>query len=211
MATPAAVLPPPDPSRIDQRVRLHDVGWRDYEALLAMRGDEGGVRVTYLEGEVELTTPSIQHEALKKRLARLLEAYAEARGLDLEGYGSWTVKSEARRLGVEADECYVLGDRATPPEVPDLAIEVVWISGGIDKLEVYRGLGVPEVWFWQNGALRLFVLEGERYRATPRSHLIPDLDPTLLERFMTTGSQTEAVRAYRQELQEEKGQTQGAS
>jgi hypothetical protein len=32
-----------------------------------------------------------------------------------------------------------------PPQVPDIAIEVVWTSGGIDKLEVYRGLDVPEV------------------------------------------------------------------
>ncbi len=91
----------------------------------------------------------------------------------------------------------------TPPEIPDLAIEVVRTSGGIDKLEVCRGLGVPEVWVWQDAALRVFVLEGERYRTSPRSRLIPDLDPALLARFMTTGSQTEAVRAYRQALQEE--------
>ncbi len=49
MPTPAAALPPIDPSRVDQRVRLHEVGWREYEALLAMRGEQGGVRVTYLE------------------------------------------------------------------------------------------------------------------------------------------------------------------
>jgi hypothetical protein len=54
MATTALALPPLDPSQVDQRVCLHEVGWADYETLLAMRGDQGGVRVTYLEGEIEL-------------------------------------------------------------------------------------------------------------------------------------------------------------
>jgi Uma2 family endonuclease len=72
--------------------------------------------------------------------------------------------------------------------------------GGIDKLEVYRGLGVPEVWFWQDGGLRFFVLEGERYVPVSRSRLIPALDPDLLARFVTEGPQTAAVRAYRAAL-----------
>ena len=46
------------------------------------------------------------------------------------------------RRGVEPDECYCLGTLA---EIPDIAIEIALTSGGIDKLEVYRGLQVPEV------------------------------------------------------------------
>ncbi len=42
-------------------------------------------------------------------------------------------------------------------EAPDLAIEVIWTSGGIDKLESYRGLGVGEVWFWREGRMEVFV------------------------------------------------------
>jgi Uma2 family endonuclease len=202
MAMTAARVPSIDPAEVDQRVRLHGVGWRDYEALLAMRGEQGGVRVTYLEGELELMTPSVHHEGLKTRLARLLEAFAEERGIELEGYGSWTLKAEARRLGAEADECYVVGPRPAPPEVPDVAIEVVWTSGGIDTLEVYRGLGVPEAWFWQAGALRFFLLEGERYVPAARSRQLPTLDPELLARFMAEGTQTAAVRAYRAALRQ---------
>ena len=59
---------PLDAAHGDQRVRLHDVGWREYESLLTIRGEQSGVRLTYLEGELELTTPSIEHEALKTRL-----------------------------------------------------------------------------------------------------------------------------------------------
>ncbi|HYQ91776.1 MAG TPA: Uma2 family endonuclease, partial [Candidatus Competibacteraceae bacterium] len=139
--------------QIDQFVRLHNISWEDYEALLAMRGEDGGLRVTYLEGELEIMTPSINHESLKKRLARLLEAYAEVMGIELEGYGSWTLKKAKKKRGVEPDECYVVGVGETPPERPDIAIEVVWTSGGMDKLEVYRDLEVPEVWIWQDNAL----------------------------------------------------------
>ena len=202
-----ATLPAParhlDAAHGDQRVRLHDVGWREYESLLTIRGEQSGVRLTYLEGELELMRPSIEHEALKTRLARLLEAYAEERGIELEGYGSWTVKSEDRQRGAEADECYVLGTPATSPQAPDLAIAVVWTSGGIDKLEVYRGLGVAEVWFWRDGGLRFFILQGERHVGATRSGLLPGLDPELLARFMTGATQTQAARAYRAALRDQ--------
>lgn len=187
---------------IDQRVQLHDIAWEDYEQLVTSRGDQCGVRVTYLEGALELMAPSIYHESLKTRLARLLETYAETVGIELEGYGSWTVKSQPRARGFEADECYIIGPIEEPPEIPDIAIEVVWTSGGIDKLEVYRGLGVPEVWMWQAGSLRFFLLQEDGYLTGTRSRLLPDLDPALIARCMAQKSQTRAVRALRSALGE---------
>ena len=50
----------------DQRVILHDVSWAQYEAALAIRGDSSGTRIAYLEGELELMTPSVSHEFIKK-------------------------------------------------------------------------------------------------------------------------------------------------
>jgi len=185
------------PEWIDQRVTLHGIRWQDYEALLAMRGESSAIRVTYLNGELELMTPSITHEDLRVRLGRLLYAYAEETGIELEGFGSWTVRNEAKARGIEADECFVLGPVVEPPTVPHLAIEVIWTSGGIDKLDVYRGLGVPEVWFWQDGALRIYLLDGDGYRRSPRSRLLPDLDPDLIVRCMAYPSQTQAVRGLR--------------
>jgi Uma2 family endonuclease len=191
------------PDRMDQRVTLHGISWADYEAVLAMRGDDGGVRLTYLKGELELMTPSMDHEEYKKRLARLLEAYAEERGIDLEGYGSWTVRQAKRERGVEPDECYVVGVRERSAlQAPDIAIEVIWTSGGIDKLEVYRGLGVREVWFWQEGKLQFYLREGGAYRQAPRSRLLPGFDPDLIATFMSGSSQTQAVRAFRSALHE---------
>ncbi len=185
---------------LDQRVQLHGIRWQDYEALLAMRGESSGTRVTYLDGEVELMTPSFDHEDLRTRLGRLLFAYAEETGIELEDFGSWTLRKETHGRGIEADECFVVGPITLPPEIPDLACEVIWTSGGIDKLEVYRGLGVPEVWFWKDSALRIYCFEGETYIRTTRSRLLPDLDPGLIVRCMAYPSQTQAVRGLRTAL-----------
>ena len=65
---------------------------------------------------------------------------------------------------------------------------------------MYRGLRVPEVWFWQDGALRFFSLRGDAYVSISRSGLLPDLDPELIGQFMSGLSQTQAVRAFRKAL-----------
>ena len=195
MTQAAHSIPPSEiPSRSDQRVILHGVTWSQYETLLEIRGDQAGVRMTYLEGELELMSPSRDHEWTKKLLGRLLEAYAEERELELEGYGSMTMRSAPKERGVEPDECYALGD---PKEHPDIAIEVIWTSGGLDKLEVYRGLGVQEVWLWKDGRLGVHALRGEQYETIARSELIPDLDLELLVSFVGEQSQTQAVKSFR--------------
>jgi Uma2 family endonuclease len=178
---------------IDQRVFLHGVPWAQYEALLATRGDDAGPRMTYLEGELELMSPSRSHETIKKLFARLLEAWALATGEVLDGYGSMTLKSRPKARGVEPDECYAIGE---PKEHPDLAIEVVWTSGGIDKLEVYRGLGVREVWIHREGKLELYSLRRGAYVRITKSIVLPSLDLDELVGYLDASDQTAAVRKY---------------
>lgn len=201
------LVEPPLPTvaaRVDQRVTLHGVSWQQFEALLSIRGDQSVPRIAYLEGELELMTPSRSHQFIKKTIARLLEAYAEEAGVELEGIGSWTVKEAPSEAGLEPDECYVLGriDESDPPRRPDLAVEVVWTSGGLNKLEIYRRLRVPEVWMWKDSLLRVFVLHGKEYQERERSSLLPSLDLKLLSRFVNRSSQTQAVREYRHALRE---------
>lgn len=182
----------------DQRVFLRGVAWQAFEALLAMRGDAAGPRLAYLNGDVELMSPSIDHEMIKTTLGRLLETYAEVRGIDLNGCGSWTLKSAPRARAAEPDECYILGTERKP--TPDLALEVVWTHGGLDKLEIYRGLGVREVWVWRQGQLTVHALVGDAYVVTSTSALFPDLDLALLVSFVDRPSQTQAVREFRARL-----------
>jgi Uma2 family endonuclease len=146
-AVPLRFLQPsPAEGDADERVVLRGISWARYGALLGFLGDEfPGVRVTYLEGALELMSPSRSHESIKTMFARLVEAYAVEAGVDLNGYGSTTFRKRAQQRGVEPDECHSLGPMG---KVPDIAFEVVWTSGGIDELAVYAGLGVPEVWLW---------------------------------------------------------------
>ena len=204
METVRRLTEPPTPEG-DQRVRLHGVSWAGYEALLKMRGESSAVRLSYLAGEVELMAPSDEHETDKTRLARLVEAWSEEAGIDLDGVGSWTIKKKLVERGAEPDECYIVLERhTTRPRVPDFAIEVVRSSGGIDKLEIYRLLGVREVWYWERGALGFHVLRGQRYVRAWRSSMLPSLDPALLAKFMSGGTQPEAVRGLRRAMQKPK-------
>jgi Uma2 family endonuclease len=157
--------------------------------------------MTYLEGTLELMTTSPEHERLKKIIARLIEAFAEELDLDLNGYGSATFRKQAAARGLEPDECYCLGELH---DVPDIALEIVLTSGGIDKLKVYQGLGVKEVWFWESQQLSIYSLVGEStgYEALQTSQLLPQLEVALLASFVSNPNQTQAVKAYRRALRQ---------
>ena len=66
----------------DQRVVMHNVHWSQYEAHLAMRGEKAVPRIAYLEGALELMSPSKEHERIKSYIGRLVEAYALERGIE---------------------------------------------------------------------------------------------------------------------------------
>ena len=167
---------------LDQHVCLHSVSWQDYERVLAIRGERTVPRITYLRGELELMSPSSRHEIVASAIRGLLYLWAVERNVPLLPFGSTTWKDQAAQRGAEADASYVLGD--TPKEQPDLAIEVIVSSGGIRKLEIYRGLGVPEVWFWRRGRFTIHVLGDERYDVAAQSRLLPEVDIDLLARLV---------------------------
>jgi Uma2 family endonuclease len=194
MPAPAAV------ESTDQRAILYDVPWSEYEALCAIRGDDAGPRMTYLEGTLEIMRPGRRHEHVKTLIARLVEAYADERAIPLLGFGSETYRKEAARRGLEPDESYCVGDEK---ELPDFAIEVVSTSGGIDKLEVYRGLGIPEVWFWVEGRFHLFALGADGYQPIARSRFLQELDVDALAALVgrtERSGQARAVWAFRRSL-----------
>jgi Uma2 family endonuclease len=198
-----AALPLPTESRHDeQRFVLQGVPWWIYVALRDALEDHAGLKLTYLEGTLELMSPSMLHEDAKKIIARLLEAWATENRVDLRGFGSTTFRREARQRGLEPDECYKLG-KLSEDAVPDIAIEVIVSSGLVDKMAVYAGLGVPEVWVWRPSPAAIVVnrlLDGE-YQRRERSEVLPTLDLAELARFVQPGeNQTELVRAYQAEL-----------
>jgi Uma2 family endonuclease len=183
-------------SSIDQRVFLRDMSWSQFEVFLEIRGDAPVPRIAYRDGELELMTPSQGHELTKTTLGRLIEAYADEMEMGLWGYGSWTLKSAPEETAAEPDECYCIGGPPTK-DAPDLAIEVVWTRGGLDKLEIYRRLGVAEVWFWENQRITVHKLKGNAYKTATRSGVFPELDLDLVGRLAAHPDPSQAVRELR--------------
>ena len=186
----------------DHVVFLHGLSFEDYERLLDMRGDCSAPRISYLEGEVEIMSPSSTHESLKSLIGRLVEAFCLRRGIRFHTVGSWTLKAADRSRAAEPDECYVFGD--PPPSLdhtrPHLAIEVIWTSGRIDKLDIYRKLGIAEVWYWRRGRIQPYALRGDRYEPVAASAVLPGLDLELLTRHLDAPTTFDAIRAFAADL-----------
>lgn len=185
-------------SEHDAFVLLKGATWADYRRLVELRGEASVPRISYLEGCLELMSPSRHHETIASVIGCLIEAWCMDQGLDLTPAGSWTLENEEAERGLEPDECYVFGDAPIDDwDRPDLAIEVVWSSGGLSKLEIYRKLGVPEVWTWKKGVLHVHVLDGERYLEVEASRALPDIDLARVAELATVRPMTRAVRALR--------------
>jgi Uma2 family endonuclease len=189
------------PPGADQRVIMYGVPWSGFEAQLALRGDASGPRIAYLDGALELMSPSRDHERIKSFIGCLIEAYALERSIDLSPDGSWTLRNAPKASGIEPDECYIVGSDQRA-ERPDLAIEVDWTSGGIDKLEIYRRLELTEVWTWRDGAIEIRVLRAGSYERIDHSTTFPGLDVQLLASFLEHPTAMQAVRAFRAALAE---------
>jgi Uma2 family endonuclease len=180
----------------EQRILLSGVPWATY-VVLRDSLDGPGVRMTYLEGTLEIMSPSKAHEVTKTQIARLFELFCLERDIPLFGYGSTTFRKEELERGLEADECY---SRQEDRGVPDVALEVIVTHGSMDKLEVYRGLGVREVWLFEDGAFRLLVLRADGYAAVDTSEIFPEVDLARIAHYASMPDQHAALRAYRDEL-----------
>ena len=75
----------------------------------------------------------------------------------------------------------------------DLAIEVVWTSDGVKKLEIYQQLGVQEVWFWRKNRITVHLLAPDgRYVEADQSQFLPGIDLTELVSFLDRPSASDA-------------------
>jgi Uma2 family endonuclease len=175
--------------------------WEEFEALEALLAESPGLRITYLDGLIELMSLGEPHELIKKSLAILLEAYFMAIEMEFIPVGSATRRGEAKKTSFEPDESYYLGSKK---ENPDLAIElcsgcaneVILTSGSLKKLEKYRRFQIPEVWLWEKDQLQVYCLGADGYELVERSQLLPDLDLDLLVSCIQMPSRLEAMKTF---------------
>jgi len=175
-------------------ILISDLTWREFKAVEQLI-DRPGLRLSFLDGVLEIRKmPGKKHETIKERIGALLEIYLEFLGLDFTPTGSVTLENEFEKVKREGDKSYELGANR---KHPDLVIEVVVSSGGIDKLEAYKRLQIPEVWFWKNDELLFYSLGNEGYEAVSKSQLLPSLDVGLLLRCINTENHAQALREFR--------------
>lgn len=164
----------------DQRIVQGDRTWKQFK--LIQKGLEGspGVRLSYYKGTIEILMPGREHEIFSHIIGYLLTTFLLEQGIKFEPTGSMTQEAE-EVASAQADQSYCIG--GSKP-IPDLSIEIVFTSGGSGKLPRYQALGVPEVWFWEDGTLTLHHLRSNGYEQVDHSELegLNQLDIDLLRR-----------------------------
>lgn len=199
----AQTLAPPE-----QIVYLSGISWQTYETLLAEIGDRQ-IRLTYNRGNLQIMVPSPEHERFKEVLGRFVETLAEELDVKIEPLGSTTFK-RPELSGKEPDKCFYIQNLSAvkgkkridlnqdPP--PDLAVEIDITSRSENSLQVYRDLGVPEVWIYNGSRLRINRLENGEYVECDRSLAFPSLPILEIVRFLEqaeTMDYLELVKAFR--------------
>ncbi|WP_414518677.1 Uma2 family endonuclease [Nostoc sp. PCC 9305] len=196
--TPATIATP----KKESPLLFEGMTWREFKAVEQLL-DRPGYRLSFLDGILEIRRmPGEPHETVKKRIAALLELYLLMAGFDFTPTGSMTLESETVAVKREADESYKL---APGRMLPDLAIEVVFSSGGINKLDAYKRLKIKEVWFWEDGVLEVYHLRGKgntlHYEKVSSSEEVKGIDLDLLLRCMNMVNHVEAIKTFQQALQ----------
>ena len=184
----------------DQQLVHHGINWHQFKLIQEGFAGSPGVKLFYYNGTLEILMPGREHEIFKTLIGYLLETFFFEKGIKFEPTGSMTQESQ-EVASVQADESYCINESKS---IPDLSIEVVFTSGSPSKLARYKALGVPEVWFWEDGLFTLYHLQGGDYEHIYRSKLsgLKDLDLDLLTRcvlFAQTDS-AEAVRKFRRQI-----------
>ena len=179
---------------------IHKLTWEQFEELDRSLESFSGVKLVYLDGTVEIMPVSREHEDFKSTIARLIEAYMDEKEIRFYKRGSPSLGDNELGARNEPDESY---DISFPKEYPDLVIEFVVTSGGVDKLEGYRRMGVTEVWFWEDGVLQINQLRENGYEKHGKSQLLPEMPFDLFCRYITYHDQYDAVREFRQTIRQQ--------
>ncbi len=193
---------------------LHQVSWDDYERLVDDLAKGSHRRVSYDCGRLEIMTPLPEHETAARLIDSLVRVYAEARGLDVENYGSTTWKRPSLAKGVEPDSCYyvanaghIIGKRhhidlaLDPP--PDVVVEIDLTNESLGKFGIYAALLVPEIWRFDATSCQFHELRGHDYQLVFESPSFPGLTPSMLAAAMEqskTEGQSASLRRFRERL-----------
>lgn len=186
----------------DHVIRILGARWSDYLRQLKLRGEASCPRITFVDGVLELISPSRGHESISARIQHLIAVFCEVNDIEFEDTRSTTLKNTKLARGSEPDLSYCFGSKQR--KIPDLAVEVVWTSNALDKLPIYHGLGVPEVWIWRAGKITVRRRATKRYETSARSKLLHNIDLVELTVCLAESTTSAAMKRFRAHCQKQK-------
>jgi Uma2 family endonuclease len=196
-----------DDLAVRQHLTLSGVSWAYYESTLEQIGDRP-IRVSFLDGQIEIMSPLPEHEVIKKAAGRLVEALTEELGLPCKSFGSTTFRREEKSAGTEPDECYyfrqidsVKGMKRFDPLVhpaPELAIEVDVLSPSIPREAIYARLGVAEIWRFNGEQLKIRLFADGVYHDSAASWAFPFLPISEFAKFIKSMADDDETRVLKE-------------
>lgn len=206
-----------DPAGVADSIVFYDASWDFYEAMLH-EYDEEPSRTSFDDGTLEIfMTISMEHEGYKSFIGEMIGQIAQVHRVPMARRGSATLKSQPKRKGLEADQCYwIANERAIrgikrldlgvhPP--PDLVVEVDVTHSVVDRNAVYAALGVPELWRYDASTkLTAWALSDGAWSRIETSRSFPmirisELNP-FIDRFGAGEEETAVLVDFRSWLEE---------
>ena len=114
---------------------------------------------------------------------------------NLSGIPDYMVAQRSARGKVILEKPYLIIVEAKK-DIPDLIIEVIFTSGNIKILEIYKRIAIPEVWVWEDGLLKIYTLKNYEYNQVNQSQLLPELDIQVFTQYINYHDQYDGVTEF---------------
>lgn len=173
--------------------------WEAYEAISEELGENSPIHITYHNGSLFIKPITKPHEMLVRGLERLIGVVTRVTRIPIYTFGSASLRSYRRLIGVEPDLTFYIGKAPSDSLVPkienevkfppDIVVEIEISNLAVNKFSIYSELGIPEFWRFTNGELRIYILndEGEYIRSLNSGYL-PVVSEKLLSEFINRGA-----------------------
>ena len=157
-------------------------------------GDCSAPRLTYDRGELEIMSPSPEHEKVNRTIDKLVSFVAFEMEVETRDLGSTTFRLEDLERGFEPDSCFYVQNEplirgkdrldltVDPP--PDLVIEIDITTSSINKRAIFAQFGVPEVWRYDGRQVEIFKLVSGAYVKSEASSVLPFFTAEVLTKFV---------------------------
>ncbi len=180
-------------------VTISNISWLEFESILAELGEKRSARIAYSKETLEIMVSLPEHEVPRDLISDIVKTLLKSAGRRYLPLGSTTFKQEGA-AGIEPDACFyilnyqrMIGRRRLQPDdpPPDLAIETDVTSK--TTIDAYLAIGVPEVWVYDSGRFRIYLLQDGEYVESDISPNFPgiaiaQLIPATVERAWQVGN-----------------------